>query len=138
VAGSVLRQALASKELGLRGAQFEFEKQKFFKEFPLREKELMFRVAAPFLQEIVNSDATERTIRAYAGIFGPSVSALAEKLIGTPAQSRKDAALSMLKGFGVSLGAGATGAPVGPAAPAAPAPPAATSWDALRSKYQKK
>jgi len=118
-AGNVLRQALAQKELGLRGAQFQFEKEKFAQEFPLRQKELMYKIAAPFLQEIVNSDATERTIKTYAGIFGPSVSALAEKLIGTPAESRKQAALNMLKGFGVNMGGEA-----GPAAstPAVTAP----------------
>jgi len=116
-AGMVLRQALAQKELGLRGAQFQFEKEKFGKEVPLREKELMARIAAPFLQEIVNSDATKRTILAYTGIFGPAVQGLAEKLLGIPAESRKEAALDMLKGFGISVGGGAPAAK--PAAPAA-------------------
>jgi len=103
-AGNVLRQALAQKELGLRGAQFQFEKEKFGKEFPLMEAREKRETVAPFLKSIIEGEADIRKIQAVASILGPSFQAFATKYLGAAAAGQRDAAIAAAKSaFGVDL-----------------------------------
>lgn len=132
MAPSVLRRTLAERELGLRAAGLAFEREKFGKEFPLAEQREKREAAAPFLKAIIEGEASVRQIQALASFFGPSVQALATKILGAKAQSMRDAAIAEAKALGIDVtpvyGTGQPGAPGA----------AGTRTDELRQKYLKK